>query len=176
MVTEAQKTCRECGALIPLSARVCPNCGVRQLDGPMPPAGGSKLLKGCLIAAAVVFVGVFVMGIFAAIAIPKFAHTKEKAYIAAMKSDLRSIAAAEESYHAQHGRYQERVDSLPGVTLTYGVHLLRLTASEAGWRAVVGHGAIHTICTASGGDMKPDAGTPGEPFCAEPEAKRDSTS
>jgi len=35
---------------------------------------------------------VVIIGILAAIAIPKFANTKEKAYIGAMKSDLRNLA------------------------------------------------------------------------------------
>jgi prepilin-type N-terminal cleavage/methylation domain-containing protein len=43
---------------------------------------------------------VVIIGILAAIAIPKFANTKEKAYVAAMKSDLRNIATYEEQYAA----------------------------------------------------------------------------
>ena len=43
---------------------------------------------------------VVIIGILAAIAIPKFAKTKEKAYLAAMKSDLRNLATYEESYAA----------------------------------------------------------------------------
>src|SRR5438309_10264875 len=34
---------------------------------------------------------VVIIGILAAIAIPKFANTKEKAYLASMKSDLRNL-------------------------------------------------------------------------------------
>jgi type IV pilus assembly protein PilA len=41
---------------------------------------------------------VVIIGILAAIAIPKFANTKSKAYIAAMKSDLRNLVTAEESF------------------------------------------------------------------------------
>jgi prepilin-type N-terminal cleavage/methylation domain-containing protein len=43
---------------------------------------------------------VVIIGILAAIAIPKFAATKQKAYLAAMKSDLRNLATAQESYLA----------------------------------------------------------------------------
>jgi type IV pilus assembly protein PilA len=43
---------------------------------------------------------VVIIGILAAIAIPKFASTKEKAYLAAMKSDLRNLATAQESFLA----------------------------------------------------------------------------
>jgi prepilin-type N-terminal cleavage/methylation domain-containing protein len=41
---------------------------------------------------------VVIIGILAAIAIPKFANTKEKAYLASMKSDLRNMATVEEGY------------------------------------------------------------------------------
>src|SRR3989442_15622170 len=41
----------------------------------------------------------------AAIAIPKFANTKEKAYIASMKSDLRNLVTAEEAYFADSIKY-----------------------------------------------------------------------
>jgi type IV pilus assembly protein PilA len=45
---------------------------------------------------------VVIIGILAAIAIPKFANTKDKAYIAAMKSDLRNLATYEEQYAADN--------------------------------------------------------------------------
>ena len=46
---------------------------------------------------------VVIIGILAAIAIPKFASTKEKAYLASMKSDLRNGATAEEGYFGVRG-------------------------------------------------------------------------
>src|ERR1700730_18162884 len=49
---------------------------------------------------------VVIIGILAAIAIPKFANTKDKAYVAAMKSDMRNLATYEEQYAADnHGAY-----------------------------------------------------------------------
>ena len=48
---------------------------------------------------------VVIIGILAAIAIPKFASTKEKAYLASMKSDLRNGATAEEGYFADNQVY-----------------------------------------------------------------------
>ena len=41
---------------------------------------------------------VVIIGILASIAIPKFGNTKEKAYLASMKSDLRNLATAEEAF------------------------------------------------------------------------------
>ena len=46
---------------------------------------------------------VVIIGILAAIAIPKFANTKDKAYVAQMKSDLRNLATYEEQYAADNG-------------------------------------------------------------------------
>jgi type IV pilus assembly protein PilA len=45
---------------------------------------------------------VVIIGILAAIAIPKFANTKDKAYVAAMKSDLRNLATYQEQYAADN--------------------------------------------------------------------------
>jgi prepilin-type N-terminal cleavage/methylation domain-containing protein len=48
---------------------------------------------------------VVIIGILAAIAIPKFAATKEKAYFASMKSDLRNLATAQEGFFADNTTY-----------------------------------------------------------------------
>ena len=45
---------------------------------------------------------VVIIGILAAIAIPKFANTKEKAYVASMKSDLRNLITAQEAYFSDN--------------------------------------------------------------------------
>ena len=45
---------------------------------------------------------VVIIGILAAIAIPKFSNTKDKAYVAQMKSDLRNLATYEEQYAADN--------------------------------------------------------------------------
>jgi type II secretion system protein G len=48
---------------------------------------------------------VVIIGILAAIAIPKFASTKQKAYTASMKTDLRNLVTAEEAYFADNTKY-----------------------------------------------------------------------
>ena len=48
---------------------------------------------------------VIIIGILAAIAIPKFANTKSKAYVTAMKSDLRNLVTAEEAYFSDSSAY-----------------------------------------------------------------------
>src|SRR5438093_11061804 len=60
---------------------------------------------------------VVIIGILAAIAIPKFANTKEKAYIGAMKSDLRNLATAEEAFFYDSATYTNSLEDerLPAV-------------------------------------------------------------
>jgi type II secretion system protein G len=54
---------------------------------------------------------VVIIGILAAIAIPKFANTKNKAYVTAAKSDLRNLVTAEEAYFADSSAYTNKIDS-----------------------------------------------------------------
>ena len=53
---------------------------------------------------------VVIIGILAAIAIPKFAATKDKAKLASIKSDLRNIETAEEAYFSDHAVYGTHTD------------------------------------------------------------------
>lgn len=48
---------------------------------------------------------VVIIGILAAIAIPQFASTKEKAYDASAKSDVRNMMAAQEAYFSVSNAY-----------------------------------------------------------------------
>ncbi|GMV08424.1 MAG: hypothetical protein ABS52_01890 [Gemmatimonadetes bacterium SCN 70-22] len=81
---------------------------------------------------------VVIIGVLAAIAIPKFQNTKGKANLAALKSDLRNLATAQEAYFYQNSTYTSNLAALnlqpsPGVTFTFG------TANAAGWSASVTH-------------------------------------
>jgi type IV pilus assembly protein PilA len=80
---------------------------------------------------------VVIIGILAAIAIPKFGSTKEKAYLAKMKSDLRNLATAQESYLATNFVYYG--GALPNAALTYnpssGVTITVGVATASGWSA-----------------------------------------
>ena len=48
---------------------------------------------------------VVIIGILAAIAIPKFAATKDKAKLASVKTDLRNAMTAEEAYFSDYSTY-----------------------------------------------------------------------
>src|SRR5439155_22373465 len=85
--------------------------------------------------------------ILAAIAIPKFANTKGKAYIASMKSDLRNLVTAEEAFFADSVKYSTNVTSKVGGVActpvagqvswcpTTGNNLVTINAAGGGWDA-----------------------------------------
>jgi type IV pilus assembly protein PilA len=79
---------------------------------------------------------VVIIGILAAIAVPKFASTKEKAYLASMKMDLHNLTTIEESYFFDYNTY---TTSLPvGSFQASKMNSVTITGADAqGWSAVV---------------------------------------
>ena len=84
---------------------------------------------------------VVIIGILAAIAIPKFANTKQKAYITAMKSDLRNLVTAEEAYFADSSQYTSTVSNLKFQS-TNSVSSPVIVAGTGNWYATVTHTQI----------------------------------
>ena len=80
---------------------------------------------------------VVIIGVLAAIAIPKFANTKEKALVAAMKSDLRNVASTQEAYWNQNQTYYAGVIPDPSFKFvpTQGVTVTIINSTAAGWSA-----------------------------------------
>ncbi|HEU4649722.1 MAG TPA: prepilin-type N-terminal cleavage/methylation domain-containing protein [Gemmatimonadales bacterium] len=59
---------------------------------------------------------VVIIGILAAIAIPKFANTKQKAVKSSMISDLRNLATAQEAWYADSTYYASTYQTTPATT------------------------------------------------------------
>jgi prepilin-type N-terminal cleavage/methylation domain-containing protein len=80
---------------------------------------------------------VVIIGILAAIAIPKFANTKEKATVASMRSDLRNLASAQEAYWVETRTYWGGPIPDPAFLFnpTLGVTVTIVNSSDAGWSA-----------------------------------------
>ena len=122
---------------------------------------------------------VVIIGILAAIAIPKFASTKEKAYLASMKSDLRNGATSQEGYFADNQVYLSGgASNLAGVATplvalgnyvpSAGVSVTFTAAAGTGWNAVTTHSATAKTCDIFIGTAPGSAGVAtveGEPKC-----------
>jgi len=108
---------------------------------------------------------VVIIGILASIAIPKFSATREKAYISAMKSDLKNLASQQEIYYNDHFSYGPDLatvfaDQSDGVTITINEN------SGLGWSATATHAALpaeqcglfHGNAAAAGGSPAVESG------------------
>jgi type IV pilus assembly protein PilA len=104
---------------------------------------------------------VVIIGILAAIAIPKFANTKEKAYVAAMKSDLKNLATAQEAYFSEGLTYTTTLSTAQFQPST-GVAVNIGSASGTGWAASATHVGTAKTCAISVGGGNRE----GEPICS----------
>lgn len=89
---------------------------------------------------------VVIIGIIAALAIPKYANTKQKAYVAQMKSDLKNLATAEEAYFYDSTMYTSSLASLNNFRSSTGVTLNVLEATPMGWSAEALHSQTPRAC------------------------------
>jgi type IV pilus assembly protein PilA len=101
-----------------------------------------------------------ILGILAAIAVPQYSSYRERAYNQAAISDLKNIAAAQESYFADHQSYKPieqcakvdgavkcEIKDLPGVNnLSKGVSLT-MQVSPGGFVATARHYKAAKTCT-----------------------------
>jgi type IV pilus assembly protein PilA len=81
---------------------------------------------------------VVIIGILASIAIPKFAATKQQAYISSMKSDLNNLVTAEEAYFSNYNTYTNTYTSATSAT------------AAVSWHPSVGNNATFANLTSSG--------------------------
>ena len=109
---------------------------------------------------------VVIIGILAAIAIPKFANTKEKAYIASMKCDLRNMVTAEEAYFADSVKYSTNVqcaNPAPAGTVSWCAttgNTLQAnptvgTGTQAGWTVAISNLNTSKSCAIYVGAVTP---------------------
>ena len=114
-------TCPTCTAQIPDTANFCPSCGrlVRQANRPQE--AGTQASVGApsrtrfptwllvlIIAAALFFLGIPFLAIFAAILIPNFIHAKSESEMVADQANLKQIAVALEEYAVDHNTHYPR--------------------------------------------------------------------
>jgi type IV pilus assembly protein PilA len=127
----------------------------------------SRLRKGfTLIELLIVIV---IIGILAAIAIPKFSNSKNKAYTAAMKSDLRNLVVAEEAFFADSVYYLPYIDTAklrfrPSISVSTPI----INIGQGYWTATVTHSQILGftcgISVNTANPIVPEA-SEGEPAC-----------
>jgi len=81
---------------------------------------------------------VVIIGILAAIAIPKFSSVREKAYRASMMSDLKNLSYLQEVYHNASFTFASTLTAAQA-TVSEGVTLTINEATGMGWAATASH-------------------------------------
>src|SRR5437667_12467123 len=101
---------------------------------------------------------VVIIGILAAIEVPKFANTEDKAYVAAMKSDLRNMGTYEEQYAADNGGayfYGTATTAAPRQGFSPSQNVTVVVTSVAGpppsWSATATHTQSAKVCDMTNG-------------------------
>lgn len=84
---------------------------------------------------------VVVIGILAAIAIPKFTSARDKAFISSMKADLRNLATQEEIYFNNNYSFSTSLTAV-GFVASDGVTINVGEATGRGWSATATHQAL----------------------------------
>jgi type IV pilus assembly protein PilA len=98
---------------------------------------------------------VVIIGILASIAIPKFSSTREKAFLASMKSDLRNLATLQDIYHNGSYSYSNDFTAL-GFLESDGIVVTVSEADGTGWAATAAHvGYVGEHCELFQGDATP---------------------
>jgi prepilin-type N-terminal cleavage/methylation domain-containing protein len=104
---------------------------------------------------------VVIIGILAAIAIPKFANTKQKAIVASMKSDLRNLVTAQEAFFSDNNDYAGAITAAAQVNGIAGAGSVSFTPSSgnvlvltyvdaAGWTATMTNPAVTGVPSTCG--------------------------
>lgn len=102
---------------------------------------------------------VVIIGILATIAIPKFANTKGKAVVSAMRSDLRNLASVQETHWVQNANYYGGV--IPDLanfaySPSQNVTITMVSATASGWSAQASAPTLTTqTCVIYYGDAPP---------------------
>ena len=104
-----------------------------------------------------------VIGVLAAVAVPRLTASKDKAYVAAMTADLHTIAIYEEQFAADnHGQYFSGTATTdaplngftPSKDVTMTVVAFNILGSQlADWTAVVKHSQTSQSCEMRSGEI-----------------------
>lgn len=98
---------------------------------------------------------VVIIGILAAIAIPKFESTKAKAYASSIKSDLRNLTSMQEGYFYENEVYAS-TPAATGFGSTNGVSITIAESNGSGWSASATHpSALPLTCSVFYGSAAP---------------------
>lgn len=103
---------------------------------------------------------VVIIGILAAIAIPRFTSVRARAFRSTMMADLRNVASLQEVYYNEHHSYSTSLTDL-AAAVSEGTEVTVNEATNSGWAAIATHaGAAGEQCGIYHGSAAPSGGDP----------------
>jgi prepilin-type N-terminal cleavage/methylation domain-containing protein len=91
---------------------------------------------------------IVIVGILVAIAIPQFHYTRERAFTATMKHDLKNLSTAQEAYFIDNQAYSGTLGGLTtGMKLSTGVSISISNATGTGFDATATHARTALTCS-----------------------------
>jgi type IV pilus assembly protein PilA len=85
---------------------------------------------------------VVIIGILAAIAIPKFSSVRERSMMTKVITDLKNFATYQEEYHAENTTYASSVAAVSDMVVSEGVSMSVNQADGRGWAATAWHDGL----------------------------------
>jgi prepilin-type N-terminal cleavage/methylation domain-containing protein len=99
---------------------------------------------------------VVIIGILAAIAIPKFSSARDKAFVSAMKADLRNLATQQDVYHNSNYTYSSSQTDLEFTNSEGVIIAITSGATGGGWSASATHSGLPSaVCSIYHGNATP---------------------
>jgi prepilin-type N-terminal cleavage/methylation domain-containing protein len=104
---------------------------------------------------------VVIIGLLAAVAIPKYFKSRDRAYFTTLRSDLRNLATAEELYYSAQKAYTGTTADLGEFQPSKGVTFTFSAATPTGYAVVAAHDNLSAGsqgCAFKAGDASDPAG------------------
>jgi prepilin-type N-terminal cleavage/methylation domain-containing protein len=101
---------------------------------------------------------IVVIGILASVLVPRWQSTRERAFVVTMKSDMRNLVSAEESYFYERATYTSNFSALTDFSLSRGVTITINQLTTSGWSATATHSSAHRQCFLYIGNASPVGG------------------
>lgn len=108
-----------------------------------PRRGGFTLIELLLV--------VIVIGVIAALVLPKFSGVKASAYEDAMLNDLRNVVTHQEIHHDNTGSYAPDPAGLSDFTFSRDVYRVESSGDGSAWDLTVAHNKTDVTCAIAGG-------------------------
>jgi len=89
---------------------------------------------------------VVLIGILAALVLPKFGDVRERAYVSAMQNDLRNLATAQEIYFEQNGFYATTAGEVIAVSDQVEIEISS-DDPQVGYKATATRTGTSMVCT-----------------------------